>query len=94
MEKNELKKELFKQIFGAMVDVKFSTLTEDEVITIAMVAVRQFSGAFSSRSELLRQALVITDRDKYRNLSWATYGMEPKLVDFKKTILSGATTAN
>lgn len=42
MPKQELKKRLFKQILGAMIDVEFCPLSEEEVLATANGAIEKF----------------------------------------------------
>lgn len=92
MEKAELKKQLFKDLFGTMVDVKYCELSEDEVLKIACVAISQFSSAYSLKHAIAKENFSnLGDRTKYRDLSWANFGFKTKAEDFKNNILSGAT---
>lgn len=95
MEKQELKKQLFKEIFGAMIDVKYCELTEDEVLRITCGAIRQFSDAYSVNHAIAKMSFKdLGDETKCRQLSWMTYGMKTKLSDFKKNIINSGATAN
>ena len=96
MKKAELKKELFKQVFGAMVDIKYCELSEDEILRITCGAIRQFTDAYSLKHAIAKQNFSdLGDQTKYRNLSWANFGFKAKAEDFKNNIInSGAITAN
>jgi len=93
--KTELKKQLFKELFGAMIDIKYCELSEDDVLRIACVAVSQFSSSYSLKHAIAKDSFTnLGDRTKYRDLSWATYGMKDKLSNFKNNIINSGATAN
>ena len=92
MDKKELKQKLFKQVFGAMVDVEFCALSEEEVVRTVAVAVRQFSDAYSVKHAIAKKEFSeLGNHTVNRQLAWATYGMKDKLTNFKNNIISGAT---
>ena len=91
MQKEELKKKLFKQVFGAMIDVEFCALSEEEVVRTVAVAVRQFSDAYSVKRAIAKQEFSELGNHTEHQISWATYGMKDRLANFKNNIISGAT---
>ena len=92
MEKADLKKQLFKQIFSAMVDVKYCELSEDEILRITCGAIRQFTDAYSLKHAIAKKDFSdLGDFTKNRVLPYSVFEIKNKLEDFKNNILSGAT---